>query len=85
MNHEVTHRSFGRPDDRDVAPVVQEAPAVEAETQEVEETLATNAPEGVDEAPALPVDETATDEAPALPVDETATDEAPAVDVPTGE
>jgi hypothetical protein len=59
MNHEVTHRSFGRPDAKDIAPVVElVSPAVESETQEVDETLATNAPEGVDEAPALPVDET---------------------------
>jgi hypothetical protein len=59
MNHEVTYRSFGRPDAKDITPVVElVSPAVEAETQEVDETLATNAPEGVDEAPALPVDET---------------------------
>ena len=63
MNHEVTYRSFGSPDDRDIAPV-QESPAVEAETQESEETLATNAPEGVDKAPALPVDESPAEEAP---------------------
>ena len=63
MNHEVTYRSFGCPDDRDIAPV-QESPAVEAETQESEETLATNAPEGVDKAPALPVDESPAEEAP---------------------
>lgn len=79
MNHEVTHRSFGRPDANEVAPaVVNVSPTVEAETQEVEETLATNAPEGVDEAPALPVDEITTDEAQVA-------EEAPAVDVPTGE
>ena len=66
MNHEVTHHSFGRPDDRDVAPVIEPvSPAVEAETQE-DETLATNAPEGVDEAPALPVDEDLTEESPAV-------------------
>ena len=61
---EVIHRSFGRPDAKDIAPVVElVSPAVEAETQDVEaETLATNAPEGVDEAPALPVDETPTEE-----------------------
>jgi len=73
MNHEVTYRSFGCPDDRDIAPVqespaveaeTQESPAVEAETQESEETLATNAPEGVDKAPALPVDESPAEEAP---------------------
>ena len=67
MNHEVTHRSFGRPDAKDIAPVVEPvSPAVEAETQEEDETLATNAPEGVDEAPALPVDETHTEESPAV-------------------
>lgn len=67
MNHEVTYRSFGGPDANEVAPaVVNVSPTVEAETQEVEEVLATNAPEGVDEAPALPVDETPTEEAPAV-------------------
>jgi hypothetical protein len=67
MNHEVTHRSFGRPDDRDVAPVTEPvSPAIEPEIQEVDETLATNAPEGVDEAPALPVDESITEESPAV-------------------
>ena len=67
MNHEVTHRSFGRPDAKDITPEVEPvSPAVEAETQEVDETLATNAPEGVDEAPALPVDEDLTEESPAV-------------------
>jgi hypothetical protein len=67
MNHEVTHRSFGRPDAKDIAPVVEPvSPAVEVGTQEVNETLATNTPEGVDEAPALPVDESITEESPAV-------------------
>lgn len=67
MNHEVTHRSFGRPDAKDITPVVElVSPAVESETQEVDETLATNAPEGVDEAPALPVDKDLTEESPAV-------------------
>ena len=67
MNHEVTHRSFGRPDAKDITPVVELiSPAVEAETQDLEEPLATNAPEGVDEAPALPVDESITEESPAV-------------------
>lgn len=55
--HEVIHRSFGRPDANDQAQVVNASPAVEAETTETEESFPTNAPEGVDEAPMLPVDE----------------------------
>ena len=67
MNHEVTHRSFGRPDAKGITPVVElVSPAVESETQEVDETLATNAPEGVDKAPALPVDEDLTEQSPAV-------------------
>ena len=69
MNHEVTRRSFGRPDANDAQPVVADvSPEVEAETVQTQEEIVTNAPEGVDEAPALPVDESPAEEAPEVEV-----------------